>query len=145
MAATVGYGDFSFATQSPDVRAFGIGLIVLGVALESTTFALLTNVLVSRNIEASLGRQQATGLADHVIVIGLGSVGVRVLEGLIAQGREVVVLERDENNRYLNQARALGVPVVIVNQGTTRGDELATATLDAPLGPTLTRLVADLR
>ena len=114
-AATVGYGDFSFAAQSAGVRSFGIALIVLGVLLESTTFALLTNVLVSRNIEASLGRQQATGLADHVIVVGLGSVGVRVLERLLAEGREVVVLERDENNRYLGQARALGVPVVIAD------------------------------
>jgi len=112
-AATVGYGDFSFAAQSAPVRAFGIGLIVLGVLLESTTFALLTNVLVSRNLEASLGRQQATALADHVVIIGLGSVGLRVLEGLLAEGREVVVLERDEHNRYLGRARALGVPVVI--------------------------------
>ena len=31
--------------------------------------------------------------------------------------------------------------MVIVNQGATRGDALATATLDAPLGSTLTALV----
>jgi len=30
---------------------------------------------------------------------------------------------------------------VIVNQGATRGDTYATATLDAPLGRTLTELV----
>jgi NAD-dependent SIR2 family protein deacetylase len=47
--------------------------------------------------------------------------------------------------RFVRQAAKLGIPVVIVNQGETRGDELATATLDAPLGPTLTKLVADLR
>jgi Trk K+ transport system NAD-binding subunit len=113
--ATVGYGDFSFAAQSPGLRAFGIVLIVLGVLLVSTTFALLTNVLVSRRLEASLGRQQATAMRGHVVLIGLGSVGVRVLEGLLEQGREVVVLERDENNRYLGQARALGVPVIIAD------------------------------
>ena len=113
--ATVGYGDYSFAAQTTGVRIFGVTLIVLGVLLESTVFALLTNVLVSRNLEATLGRQQATGQVDHVIVIGLGSVGVRVLEGLLAQGRDVVVLERDENNRYLAQARGLGVPVLIAD------------------------------
>jgi NAD-dependent SIR2 family protein deacetylase len=47
--------------------------------------------------------------------------------------------------RFVRQAAKLGIPVVIVNQGTTRGDDLATATLDAPLGPTLTRLVSRLR
>ena len=40
--------------------------------------------------------------------------------------------------RYVRHAASLGIPVVIVNQGTTRGDALATATLDAPLGATLT-------
>jgi hypothetical protein len=34
--------------------------------------------------------------------------------------------------------------VVIVNQGATRGDQYATATLDAPLGQTLTALVGTL-
>jgi hypothetical protein len=33
---------------------------------------------------------------------------------------------------------------MIVNQGATRGDTLATATLDAPLGSTLTALVRGL-
>jgi NAD-dependent SIR2 family protein deacetylase len=47
--------------------------------------------------------------------------------------------------RYVRHASSLGIPVVIVNQGTTRGDELATARLDAPLGRTLTALVRELR
>jgi NAD-dependent SIR2 family protein deacetylase len=46
--------------------------------------------------------------------------------------------------RYVRHASSLGIPVVIVNQGATRGDSLATATLDAPLGVTLTALVRDL-
>ena len=46
--------------------------------------------------------------------------------------------------RYVRRASALGIPVVIVNQGATRGDSLATATLDAPLGSTLTALVREL-
>jgi NAD-dependent SIR2 family protein deacetylase len=46
--------------------------------------------------------------------------------------------------RYVRRASSLGIPVVIVNQGATRGDELATAVLDAPLGVTLTALVREL-
>jgi hypothetical protein len=46
--------------------------------------------------------------------------------------------------RYVRHASALGIPVVIVNQGTTRGDSLATARLDAPLGAVLTALVRKL-
>jgi Trk K+ transport system NAD-binding subunit len=36
-----------------------------------------------------------------------------VVEGLLAAGRRVVVIERDRDNRYLARARALGVPVVV--------------------------------
>jgi NAD-dependent SIR2 family protein deacetylase len=43
--------------------------------------------------------------------------------------------------RYVRHAAELQRPVVIVNQGATRGDEYAAATLDAPLGQTLSTLV----
>jgi NAD-dependent SIR2 family protein deacetylase len=46
--------------------------------------------------------------------------------------------------RYVRRASSLGIPVLIVNQGTTRGDDLATARLDAPLGAALTALVREL-
>ena len=113
--STVGFGDFSFANQSTFLLLFGIVLIAGGATLLTTVFALITNVLVSWRIEQSLGRQQLVGMKRHVVLIGLGSVGIRVLEGLQAAGREVVVVERNENNRFLNQARALGVPVLIAD------------------------------
>ena len=46
--------------------------------------------------------------------------------------------------RYVRHAASLGIPVVIVNQGETRGDVLAAATIDAPLGVTLTAAVGEL-
>ena len=113
--ATVGYGDYSFSTQDPLLRVYAIVLIAIGVALVSTAFALFTNILVSRRIERSLGRRQVPGMVDHIVVIGLGAVGIAVVQGLIAEGQRVVVIERDDNNRYLSQARALGVPVVIAD------------------------------
>ena len=113
--ATVGYGDYSFSHQSAWLIVLAIVLIVLGVALVSTAFALFTNILVSRRIERSLGRRQVPGMVDHVIVIGLGAVGISVVRRLVAEGESVVVIERDADNRYLSQARAIGVPVVIAD------------------------------
>ncbi len=46
--------------------------------------------------------------------------------------------------RYVRHAAGRQVPVVIVNQGSTRGDAYATATLDAPLGQTLRELVTSI-
>jgi Trk K+ transport system NAD-binding subunit len=111
--STVGFGDFSFAGQPIGILIFGIVLIAAGATLLTAVFALITNVLVSWRIEQSLGRPRLTGMEGHVVVVGLGSVGIRVLEGLRSKGREVVVVERNESNRYLNQARALGAPVLI--------------------------------
>ena len=109
----MGFGDFSFSGQSQWLEAFGVLLILLGAAVVTTLFTLITNMLVSRRIEQSLGCGRVTGMAGHTVLIGLGAVGMRVLEGLLARGQEVVVVEREESNRYLNQARGLGVRVVI--------------------------------
>jgi Trk K+ transport system NAD-binding subunit len=110
--ATVGFGDFSFAGQTALMEGFGVLLIVTGVTLVTTLFALLTNVLVSRRIENALGQGSIRGMEDHVVLVGLGAVGLRVLEGLRALGRDVVVIEYDERNRYVQHARSLGVPIV---------------------------------
>ncbi len=46
--------------------------------------------------------------------------------------------------RFVRHADRHGVPIAIVNQGPTRGDAHARTTLDAPLGPALTALLATL-
>jgi Trk K+ transport system NAD-binding subunit len=122
--ATVGFGDYSFAAQPPGMVAFGIFLIVAGVTLTTTMFALLTNALVSRRLAQSLGHGRIPGMHGHVVLVGLGSVGMKVLEGLLDAGAEVVVIERMENNPYLTEARALQAPIVI-------GDATLARTLDS--------------
>jgi Trk K+ transport system NAD-binding subunit len=111
--ATVGFGDFSFSNQPISMELFGIALIVAGTTLVTTIFALLTNALVSRRIAQSLGQAEIIGMRGHVVMVGLGTVGMQVLEGLLARDRAVVVVERDESNRYLNQVRQRGVPLVL--------------------------------
>jgi Trk K+ transport system NAD-binding subunit len=123
-SATVGFGDFSFARQTPALQGFAVALIVAGTAVVSLLFAFVTNSLVSRRIEASLGRARVRGTEGHVILVGLGAVGMRVLDGLREHGREVVVIERDEDNRYASQARLLGVRVIV-------GDATLARTLEA--------------
>ena len=46
--------------------------------------------------------------------------------------------------RFVMRAAQSGVPVAIVNQGPTRGDEVASVRVDAPLGKTLRGLAATL-
>ncbi len=117
---TVGYGDFSFSHENPWLMAFAVCLMIAGALFVAVFFALLTNVIVSRRIEESLGRVRITGLAGHVLVIGLGTVGLQVVERLVAAGSDVVVVDKNEHNRHLGQARALGVPVVIADATSPR-------------------------
>jgi NAD-dependent SIR2 family protein deacetylase len=67
---------------------------------------------------------------------------------MVERSRALVVLGSSltvmSGFRYVRHAAGLQRPVVIVNQGATRGDAYATATLDAPLGRTLTGLVSAL-
>ncbi|MCU1630774.1 MAG: Calcium-gated potassium channel mthK [Pseudonocardia sp.] len=109
---TVGYGDFSFAEQQTWLRVYAIGMMFGGVVLAAVLFSLLTQMLVSSSIERSVGRRRLGSMKGHVIVVGLGAVGIGVLEGLLAAGARPVVLERDPRNRHLPRARELGVPVL---------------------------------
>jgi Trk K+ transport system NAD-binding subunit len=112
---TVGYGDYSFRDQGPWLIAGAICLMLLGALFVAVFFAMLTNMLVSRRIEESLGRGRITGLHGHVLVIGLGAVGMQAATRLAAAGSAVVVVEKDPGNRHLGQARALGLPVVLAD------------------------------
>lgn len=122
--ATVGFGDFSFAAQPTGMKVFGILLIIAGTTIVSTIFALLTNALVARRIAQQLGQADIPGLRGHVVMVGLGAVGMKVLEGLLERDRSVVVVERDEDNPYVNQVRQRGVPLVL-------GDATLGQTLDS--------------
>jgi Trk K+ transport system NAD-binding subunit len=111
--ATVGYGDFSFALQPSWLRIYAIGLMGGGVVITAVLFALLTQLLVSARLEQSFGRRRVGSMRGHVIVVGLGSVALEVVEGLVAAGRRVVVVDREEDGRHHGRARTLHVPVVV--------------------------------
>ena len=74
---------------------------------------------------------------------------VQACYAMVEQASSLVVLGSSltvmSGFRYVRHASKVPVPVVIVNQGATRGDAYAAATLDAPLGRLLTDLVAELR
>ena len=66
---------------------------------------------------------------------------VEECSALVVLGSSLTVMS---GFRYVRHAARQQRPIVIVNQGATRGDAYATATLEAPLGQTLTELVARL-
>ena len=66
---------------------------------------------------------------------------------LVEAARSVLVLGSSltvmSGLRFVRRAAALDIPIAIVNQGATRGDELATVKVDGALGQVLSTLAAD--
>jgi Trk K+ transport system NAD-binding subunit len=125
--ATVGYGDFALDGQPAYLRIATMVVMVLTTVLLAILYALVTDYLVSRRIAATFGLTHLTGTKDHVIVVGLGSLGLAVVDRLVKAGQPVVVVERDAGNRHIPRARALGVPVIA--QDATQLETLRSANL----------------
>lgn len=85
--------------------------------------ALFTAGLVDRFLEprlVAMSGARAVPRADHVIVVGLGQVGLRLCAELRALGVAVVAVEREREAPCVDLARQLRIPVVI-GDGTSRG------------------------
>ncbi|GAA4771727.1 hypothetical protein GCM10023200_00040 [Actinomycetospora chlora] len=134
--ATVGFGDYSFADQALWLRLWAVFLMLAGVVTTAIPIAFFTDMLISRRLAETAGRRRASGARGHVVLIGLGAVGVAVLEALRERERDVVVVERDPGNRFLDRARAAGAPVVFgdaTDPGTLRDARVPAAAAVAVL------------
>jgi Trk K+ transport system NAD-binding subunit len=109
---TVGYGDVSFVQQPTWLRMFSIVLMFVGMATTAVLVAFIADLLLSRRFVHTAGRRRVRHLHDHVIVVGLGSVGIRVVGELTATGYDVAVIEQDDENPFLPVAAELDVPVI---------------------------------
>lgn len=122
--ATVGYGDFSFSGQPTWLRLFSIVLMFAGITTTAVLVAFIADLLLSRRMAYSAGRRKVRELQNHMIVVGLGSFGVRVAADLKAAGHDVAVVELNDENRYLSAAAELGIPVIF-------GDATLPSTLES--------------
>ncbi len=125
--ATIGYGEFSLDGQPAYLRIATMIVMILTTILLAILYALVTDYLVSRRIAAAFGLTRVTGMTNHVVVVGLGSLGLAVVDRLVKMGQPVVVIERHSSNRHIPRARALGVPVI--TQDATQKETLLAANL----------------
>ncbi|WP_083679380.1 NAD-binding protein [Mycobacterium sp. IS-1264] len=109
---TVGYGEVGFGQQPIFLRLFNVGLMFGGAMVTAILVAFLADLLLSRRFMQLAGLRRARHMRGHVVVVGLGSVGIRVVSDLTAAGCDVLVIEKDENNRFLPTAAELDVPVI---------------------------------
>jgi len=85
--------------------------MLIGLVLAASFTAGLVNRLVDRRLTGLLGRR-AVPRRDHVVVVGLGQVGLRLCLLLRSCGIGVVAVEVGEEEN-VGLARELGLPVVV--------------------------------
>lgn len=85
------------------------GALILAEGL----FKLGASLLDFQNHRERWMRIMAKTMQDHIIIVGLGHVGYRVLRELLERGRSVVAVESDKSSPYVEEARQMGVPVIL--------------------------------
>ncbi|MEU8974790.1 NAD-binding protein [Streptomyces monashensis] len=90
-----------------------LAMLVTIVFAAAFTAGMVDRLLGPRSV--GMVGPRALPRAGHVVVVGLGQVGLRLCTGLQNLGVGVIAVERDPAPPNLRLARALGVPVVIAD------------------------------
>ncbi len=87
---------------------------LFGVVLIGEGVVRLGLLMVSRRRgEKEWMKVMASTYRDHVVLCGLGHLGFRILEQLLASGTDVVAIERDPECRFLASAKETGIAVLV--------------------------------
>jgi Trk K+ transport system NAD-binding subunit len=121
---TVGYGDIALRDASDSAKLVGMALMFAGAAFIAALYALFTAAVVSRRLEAILGRVPVRG-RNHIVVAGAGHVGLRVARILAGEGHRVVVIERNGDSRHVSDLRAEGHHVIVADASVEETLDLA--------------------
>ena len=86
-----------------------IGAVVIGEGVVRLALLMTSR----RRGEKEWVRIMASTYRDHVIVCGVGHLGIRVLEQLVAANVPCVAIEQSKTARFIPHAKALNVPVMV--------------------------------
>jgi Trk K+ transport system NAD-binding subunit len=136
VVTTVGFGDFNLQEATPLVKLFGILLMFSGIVLVAIIASLLTNFVVSGMAMQLRNEFLAARLRGHVVVCGLGQVGVAVARDLQRRGIPVVAVDPaacDDQHRELHLRCPLIAsdatrPISLVRAGIDRARALVAST-----------------
>ncbi len=107
---TTGYGDITPRAAGTLVKLYACLVMLLGSAGIAILYSILTDLVVTQRFQQLVGRRRIPE-SDHVVVAGLGNVGLRLVEELQRAGAGVVVVERSGEGEFVDAVRGR-VPVV---------------------------------
>lgn len=111
MLDTVGGGDPETGASTA-VQAIQVAVMVAGISMVPVVTAAVVDVVVNTRLAMAAGRLRKP-MSDHVVVVGLGNLGTRVIEQLRDLGVPVVGVDRTDQARGVQAARDLDIPLLI--------------------------------
>ncbi len=121
---TTGYGDISLLHSGFAAKMAGIVVMLGGTTLSAVLFALISDRLFSLRLATTLGHWPVPS-RGHVVVVGVGDVGVRVCEALLDMEAPIVAVEKQTDGRYVAQMRGRRVPMVVADATVSSSLEFA--------------------
>lgn len=98
------------------LKIFSAVAMLLALGFTAIFTAGVVDRLIDRRLTAIVGKR-AIPRRDHVVVVGLGQVGLRLCLLLKELGIPVLAVEVDPENHHVNRAKEYGIPVVLGRGG----------------------------
>ncbi|RCJ16225.1 potassium channel protein [Nostoc sp. ATCC 43529] len=93
------------------IKLFTVIVMLVGAVVIGIWYAMLTDFVLGSRFKQFWDAARIPQ-RYHYIVCGLSGIGVKIVQQLHTSGHEVVVIETDSNNRFVNTTRGLGIPVI---------------------------------
>jgi Trk K+ transport system NAD-binding subunit len=126
LLTAVGSSDVELDKQ-PLAQSAQLLLTLAGLALLPLVTAAVVEGMVNARLALSDDRRRRP-YSDHIVLVGLGTVGTRVLRQLTDLGLEVVAIDRNSDARGARAAEQLGVPLIVGDAG--REETLRAASIE---------------
>lgn len=93
------------------IKIFTVIMMLIGTAVIGIFYAILNDFILGSRLR-NFWDAARVPQRNHIVICGLGSVGVQTALQLVSYGYEVLVIERDLNNRFLDTVRSQNIPVI---------------------------------
>lgn len=100
------------------IKVFTAVMMLVGAGVIGVFYAFLNDFVLGSRLRRFWDVAR-TPFKGHYIICGLGGVGIQTAQQLLSQGHEVVVIERDADNRFLCVARSQQMPVIVADASLT--------------------------
>ncbi len=105
-------GNDKVVDKAPNIiKLFTVFMMLIGAVVIGIWYALLNDFVLGNRFKQFWDAVRIPQ-SHHYIVCGLSGIGMAIVQQLHTSGYDVVVIETDSNNKFINTARELGVPVI---------------------------------